>query len=188
MKSRSTGRSVPWPQPEYFPNVRGQHYIRMAAAHAPLGRLAEARQALAELNRIWPYDTIRTHFPHDLNSRVHATQNEKFQDAPAREYGRRAGVVALASAGAVFLSRLPNCRSHPSKCSSDDNIELQIIEITGLGWVDDHTALFTHNLSSVLSSPIPTDWLASHNRFTLLFYAHTCGSLLGAPAACGMGE
>jgi hypothetical protein len=51
----------------------------MAAAHAPLGRLAEARQALAESNRIWPYDTIRTHFPHDLNSRVHATQMRNFR-------------------------------------------------------------------------------------------------------------
>jgi adenylate cyclase len=42
--------------------------------------LEEARSALAEGNRLWPYDTVRSHFPDSLNP-VYAGQIEGYQAA-----------------------------------------------------------------------------------------------------------
>ncbi len=85
-----TGRyeeSIAWSQralaanPTVYPYVRAQHSIRIAAAHALLGRSDEARRALTEANRVWPYDTVRSHAPEDLSSRVYAGQIERYQAA-----------------------------------------------------------------------------------------------------------
>jgi adenylate cyclase len=55
--------------------------LRIAAAHAGLGRSHQARLALAEANRIWPYDTVRTHAPDDPSDRKWALLVESYQDA-----------------------------------------------------------------------------------------------------------
>jgi Tfp pilus assembly protein PilF len=79
--------SIAWSQralaanPTVFPHLRAQHYIRMVAAHARLGQFNEARHALAEANRIWPFDTIRTHWPEDPDSTAHAKQIKRYQSA-----------------------------------------------------------------------------------------------------------
>ena len=61
--------------------TRAQFNLRLAAAHARLGQLDEAHRAIAEANRIWPYDTVRSHWPDDPSSRVFAEQIERFQAA-----------------------------------------------------------------------------------------------------------
>ena len=62
-------------------DVRAQFNLRLAAAHARLGQLDEAHRAIAEANRIWPYDTVRRHWPDAHSSRVFAEQIERFQAA-----------------------------------------------------------------------------------------------------------
>ena len=52
-----------------------------AAAHARLGQLDEAHRAISEANRIWPYDTVRKHWPEDPSSHVYVEQIERFQAA-----------------------------------------------------------------------------------------------------------
>ena len=42
---------------------RAFYFLRLTAAYAQLGRLEEAHRALAEANRLWPYDTVRSHAP-----------------------------------------------------------------------------------------------------------------------------
>jgi adenylate cyclase len=58
-----------------------QNNLRIAAAQARLGHLDAAHHALAEANRIWPYDTVRSHAPEDLSSPVYTAQVERFQVA-----------------------------------------------------------------------------------------------------------
>ncbi len=60
---------------------RAQYNLRLAASHARLGHSDAARRALAEANRIWPYDTVRTHAPEDPSNRVYAAQMERYQAA-----------------------------------------------------------------------------------------------------------
>ena len=55
--------------------------LRLAAAHARLGQFDEAHRAVAEANRIWPYDTVRSHYPEDPSNRVYAEQIERYQAA-----------------------------------------------------------------------------------------------------------
>ena len=51
--------------PNGYTEMRAQLNLRLAAAYARLGHFDEARRALAEANRIWPYDTVRNHWPED---------------------------------------------------------------------------------------------------------------------------
>lgn len=60
---------------------RAQFNLRLAAAHARLGQLDEAHRAIAEANRIWPYDTVRGQSPQTPSSRVYAEQIERYQAA-----------------------------------------------------------------------------------------------------------
>jgi adenylate cyclase len=77
--------SIVWNQralaanPNNDADTRAQLNVRLAAAHARLGQLDEAHRAIAEANRIWPYDTVRSHFPQDPSSRVYVEQIERFQ-------------------------------------------------------------------------------------------------------------
>jgi adenylate cyclase len=77
--------SIVWNQralaanPNNNADTRAQLNVRLAAAHARLGQLDEAHRAIAEANRIWPYDTVRSHFPPDPSSRVYVEQIERFQ-------------------------------------------------------------------------------------------------------------
>ena len=74
--------------PAVFPRLRAQHSIRMAAAHALLGHSDEARRALTEANRTWPYDTVRGHAPEDPSSQEYAVQLKHYQ-ATLRLAGHR---------------------------------------------------------------------------------------------------
>ncbi len=61
--------------------MRANLNIRIAAAHARLGQLDEARSDIAEANRIWPFDTVRMHWPENPASSVYAAQVALFQNA-----------------------------------------------------------------------------------------------------------
>jgi adenylate cyclase len=52
----------------------------LAAAYARTGRMAEAKQALAEADRIWPFGTARSSMPPAVNSSVFAEQIKQYQD------------------------------------------------------------------------------------------------------------
>jgi TolB-like protein/DNA-binding winged helix-turn-helix (wHTH) protein len=56
-------------------------YRFLAAAYARSGRLADARLALSEADRRFPYDTVRSHWPDDPSSSVFAQQIKAMQDA-----------------------------------------------------------------------------------------------------------
>ena len=77
--------SIVWNQralaanPNNDADTRAQLNVRLAAAHARLGQLDEAHRAIAEANRIWPYDTVRSHFPPAPSSHVYVEQIERFQ-------------------------------------------------------------------------------------------------------------
>jgi hypothetical protein len=59
--------------------MRANLNVRLAAAHARLGQHDLAHRALSEANRIWPYDTVRMHWPDDPDSPVYAAQIARFQ-------------------------------------------------------------------------------------------------------------
>ena len=67
--------------PNGYTEMRAQLNLRLAAAHARLGHFDAAHRALAEANRIWPYDTVRNHWPEDPSSHVYVEQIEQFQAA-----------------------------------------------------------------------------------------------------------
>lgn len=79
--------SIVWTQralaaaPDNTPRDRAGYNLRLAAAHARLGRFDEAHRAVAEANRIWPYYTARGLQPGNPASRVLAAQIERFQAA-----------------------------------------------------------------------------------------------------------
>ena len=63
-------------------------YRFLAAAYAQSGQLAAAKHAVAEADRLWPYDTVRSHWPDDLSSHVYAEQVRRLQ-AGLRLVGER---------------------------------------------------------------------------------------------------
>jgi adenylate cyclase len=64
-------------------------FRRLAAAYARIGQMSAAKQALVEADRLWPYDTVRAHWPnesagfvsYDPPSAVTSAQIERYQDA-----------------------------------------------------------------------------------------------------------
>jgi len=50
------------------------------SAYARIGRLPEAKRAIAEPDRLFPYDTVRAHWPDDPSSPVYAEQIRHFQE------------------------------------------------------------------------------------------------------------
>ena len=60
---------------------------KLAAAYAYTGRDTEARRALAAANKDWPFDTVRGHFPDDINP-VFAAQVRNYQEG-LRRLGER---------------------------------------------------------------------------------------------------
>jgi TolB-like protein len=56
-------------------------YRRLAAAYARAGNAAAAKQYLANAERLWPYDTVRSRAPELLTSTVYVQQFKRFQDA-----------------------------------------------------------------------------------------------------------
>ncbi len=67
--------------PNNRPNWRTGFTLRLAAGYARLGHLDEAHFAVAEANRIWPYETVRGRAPELLSSRVYVAQYEHYQAA-----------------------------------------------------------------------------------------------------------
>jgi TolB-like protein len=55
-------------------------YRLLAAAYARLGKFEEARRSLAEADRRWPYDTVRSHFPDNPSSSVYAKQVRGYRE------------------------------------------------------------------------------------------------------------
>ena len=88
-----------------YTSVRAQYHIRLAAAYARLGRLDEAHHALDEANRLWPYDTVRSHAPPDPSSTVVAGQVEQYQ-AALRLAGHRDHASEEGDAGVAADSNL----------------------------------------------------------------------------------
>jgi adenylate cyclase len=64
--------------PNVRPDWRALYILRMAAAHARLGHRDEALRLIGEANHVWPYDTVRSHYPDDLN---HPEKIEPYQAA-----------------------------------------------------------------------------------------------------------
>jgi adenylate cyclase len=64
--------------PNSPPRMRAYYTVRLAAAHVQLGHPNEAHRLVAEANRIWPYDTVRSHYPGDLSSRAYSGRFERY--------------------------------------------------------------------------------------------------------------
>ena len=60
----------------------------LAAAYARTGQMEDAKRSLAEADRLWPYDTVRGHWPEDSTSAVYAEQIKGYQ-ASLRLAGER---------------------------------------------------------------------------------------------------
>jgi len=58
-----------------------QFNLRLAAAYARLGELDGAHSAVAQANRIWPYDTVRSHPLVASPNHVYMAQVERYQAA-----------------------------------------------------------------------------------------------------------
>lgn len=56
----------------------------MAAAYARMGKDDQPRRALAEAYRLFPFDTVRGHWPEDTTSAIYAHQLRNFQDGLRR--------------------------------------------------------------------------------------------------------
>ena len=67
-----------------FPDIpaiyRASRYRMMVVAHALSGRMDEARRAMSEAKRIWPFWTIRGFSPEDLTSEARVVQVKRFQE------------------------------------------------------------------------------------------------------------
>ena len=65
---------------DLWPGYRSQTYRQLSAAYARSGQDAKARRAAAEADRLWPFDTVRGHYPDELGSPVHIEQIRRYQD------------------------------------------------------------------------------------------------------------
>jgi tetratricopeptide (TPR) repeat protein len=76
--------AVSWTQralsanPNVRPDAHARYLLRMAAAHARLGHRDEALRLVAEANHVWPYDTVRSHWPDEVD---HPAVIERWQAA-----------------------------------------------------------------------------------------------------------
>jgi adenylate cyclase len=86
--------------PDNAPTALAMYNIRLAASYARLGLPDEAHRALTEANRVWPYDTVRMHWPAVPSNRVQAAQVERFQEA-LRLAGHRDHAEETADFGVV---------------------------------------------------------------------------------------
>jgi tetratricopeptide (TPR) repeat protein/rhodanese-related sulfurtransferase len=114
-----------------FPHIRVQHYIRMAAANARLGRLDEAHRALAEANQEWPYDTVRMHYPDDPFSSVSAAQIDDYQ-AALRLAGHRDHADEAADFGAASDNVLHADFAGPTPTTAPRAVTIRTAELARL--------------------------------------------------------
>jgi len=73
--------------PERRDDFGGGTKRKLAAAYAHAGKDAEARRALAAADKDWPFDTVRGHFPDDINP-AFAAQVRNYQEGLRRAGGR----------------------------------------------------------------------------------------------------
>lgn len=59
--------------------AKQQIYRALAAAYARTSQIDKAKQSLAEADRLWPYDTVRSHWPDELSSTILANQIRAYQ-------------------------------------------------------------------------------------------------------------
>ena len=114
-----------------LPAYRVQHYIRMAAANARLGRLDEAHRALAEANQEWPYDTVRMHYPDDPFSSVSAAQIDDYQ-AALRLAGHRDHADEAADFGAASDNVLHADFAGPTPTTAPGAVTIRTAELARL--------------------------------------------------------
>ena len=69
--------------PEAGDGFRATVYRKISAAYARGGQVARARQALAEADRLFPFDTVRGHSPEGPNP-VYAAQMRDYQEGLRR--------------------------------------------------------------------------------------------------------
>jgi len=65
--------------PEAGDAFRATVYRKLSAAYARGGQVVRARQALAEADHLYPFDTVRSHWPQDPNP-VYSAQIKRFQE------------------------------------------------------------------------------------------------------------
>ncbi len=87
--------------------MRAETYRFLAAAYARTGQMEQAKHALAEADRGWPYSTVRMHWPDDPSSPIYAEQVRHYQDA-LRLAGERDHAEEEADFGMVADSTLHN--------------------------------------------------------------------------------
>ena len=95
------------------PISRAQYNLQIAAARVRLGQLDEAHRAIAEANRLWPYDTVRAHWPEDPSSRQYVAHIESYQ-AALRLAGHRDHAEEDADFGVVSDDKLPEGIAGPT--------------------------------------------------------------------------
>ena len=95
------------------PISRTQYNLLIAAACVRLGQLDEAHRAIAEANRLWPYDTVRAHWPKDPSSRECVAHIESYQ-AALRVAGHRDHAEEDADFGVVSDDKLPEGFAGPT--------------------------------------------------------------------------
>jgi TolB-like protein/DNA-binding winged helix-turn-helix (wHTH) protein/Tfp pilus assembly protein PilF len=121
--------------PDAPPPVRATRYRNMSAALALSGQLDEARKAAEEAQRLWPFDTVRSHFPHDLTNAALVAQELVFR----RGLGL-AGVRDHADEDAVF------------DAVADNELHVDLAGYTPSA-VLGATTLRTDDVSELLASP-----------------------------------
>ena len=63
-----------------YEGTRQTVYRQLAAAYALVGRSDDAKRALAEADRLWPFDTVRSHVPGDTSDSRAVEQIRHYQD------------------------------------------------------------------------------------------------------------
>jgi adenylate cyclase len=109
----------------------GAYNIRLAASYARLGRYDEAHRALTEANRIWPYDTVRMHWPDDPSSRAYAAGIEHLQ-AGLRLAGHRDHVEEAADFGVVSDADLHHILYGPTPMTTPGATTIRTAELQRL--------------------------------------------------------
>ena len=100
--------------PSVRPDWQASFILRIAASHARLGRLDEARRLVAEANHLWPYDTVRSRAPNDLD---HPALTERFQ-AGLRLAGERDHADEDADFGVAFDDKLHEDLAGPTPATA----------------------------------------------------------------------
>ncbi len=106
-------------------------YRQLAAAYAGTGRLEEARHYLSEADQLWPFDTVRSHFPGDLPNPVYAEQIKALQ-AALRLAGERDHADEDADFGVPADGMLRNKMAGPTPVNAPGARTIRTAELSSL--------------------------------------------------------